>query len=1025
MLHVGSAVEARVSGMEVWAHCEHLCHRMRHQDFCLWRSVSRSTRPARAFHLSLSLPTSYHEFCLFVYLPAEMASQGFFAQFRSTAPNHASSSFSSDTTMPSRKRTRDATAETDGEVEIESASSSFRQNYPKRSRVAMAAENGGSVISDDEEDEEDEEVYMNGHDDAETDAGVDAVLDMSEDDDEEDEASDEFQMNQAVQRQMRELRENVASEQGIVEEVFCRNFMCHAKLRIKLGPNINFIIGHNGSGKSAVLTALTMCLGGKATATNRGSSLKSLIKEGEESATLAVKIKNHGEAAYKPELYGHTITVERNFSRSSTSGFKIKNADDKTISTKKQELEELCDYFAFQLDNPINVLTQDMARQFLSNSSPAEKYKFFIRGTQLETLDNDYNLIEERLDGVLVKLANREADLEILKNNRDEALKSKQRLDGIRKMREKRDRYQFMHAWAQVEEQESTLAALDREVEQAEELVRDREDEAETHTGTFEGHEQSHAAAKRHTEQLTEQLRPVEQNCAAEQEAYVKKKNELEEVHSQQRNIRDQIKKLKERQKTLEKKLAEEQERIAGAGGAEHTQRMARLEELRGRVEEVKRELQQHQQERQALLANKTAAEDALEELTPSRRRREEEHQKARSALQALQRTARTEYEAYSPGMDHLVRAVNNETRWRGPKPVGPMGKYIRLRPDKTDWLSQIQRTFGGQMEAFVVSDTDDHKLLREIMRRVNCQPPILMGRPEPLNTTGKEPDDPRVDTIYRVLTFDNDLVRNSAIINQAVEQVCLIGNGEAARNFLESRPRNVRAVIAHGVKPGEGVQYQLTRTGNMKSNYNNAWLGKARIQTDRQEEIRVQQAAVDRALQELDGVKQDVREKEVALNRAKQDLTRWTREHERLKVEVMRAEDAVEEQNNEIERYRPEDGKLQELERQLQEAVDDLERDQNSYTDAVNQKDKLGDETKELRRRLEAAQEEVANGQARLKRAQEQEAAADESRYKALLDKNAALGLVDRAKADLAEVQEKRDKQQEKVHALAHHTTP
>lgn len=38
----------------------------------------------------------------------------------------------------------------------------------------------------------------------------------------------------------------------------------------------------NGSGKSAVLTAITICLGGKATATNRGGSLKAFIKEGEE-----------------------------------------------------------------------------------------------------------------------------------------------------------------------------------------------------------------------------------------------------------------------------------------------------------------------------------------------------------------------------------------------------------------------------------------------------------------------------------------------------------------------------------------------------------------------------------------------------------------------------------------------------------------------------------------------------------------------------------------------------------------------
>lgn len=76
--------------------------------------------------------------------------------------------------------------------------------------------------------------------------------------------------------------DNAAADNGILESVSCSNFMCHGYLEVALGPLINFIIGHNGSGKSAVLTAITICLGGKATATNRGQSLKSFIKEGTE-----------------------------------------------------------------------------------------------------------------------------------------------------------------------------------------------------------------------------------------------------------------------------------------------------------------------------------------------------------------------------------------------------------------------------------------------------------------------------------------------------------------------------------------------------------------------------------------------------------------------------------------------------------------------------------------------------------------------------------------------------------------------
>jgi chromosome segregation ATPase len=68
---------------------------------------------------------------------------------------------------------------------------------------------------------------------------------------------------------------------GTIEYLELVNFMCHKFLKIKLGPKINFVIGRNGSGKSAILTALTVCLGAKAHFTNRAGNLRSLIKSGE------------------------------------------------------------------------------------------------------------------------------------------------------------------------------------------------------------------------------------------------------------------------------------------------------------------------------------------------------------------------------------------------------------------------------------------------------------------------------------------------------------------------------------------------------------------------------------------------------------------------------------------------------------------------------------------------------------------------------------------------------------------------
>ncbi|KAK7690317.1 hypothetical protein QCA50_006974 [Cerrena zonata] len=152
------------------------------------------------------------------------------------------------------------------------------------------------------------------------------------------------------------------AEMGIIESLEMHQFMCHKYLTFKFGPQINFIIGHNGSGKSAVLSALTVALGGKANTTGRGSGLKSFIKEGESAAEVTVVIKNKGEEAYRHKDYGDSIVITRRFTREGSSSYKIKSRDGKLVSSKREELSAICDHMNIQVDNPMNILTQDSAR---------------------------------------------------------------------------------------------------------------------------------------------------------------------------------------------------------------------------------------------------------------------------------------------------------------------------------------------------------------------------------------------------------------------------------------------------------------------------------------------------------------------------------------------------------------------------------------------------------------------------------------------------------------------------------------
>eukprot|EP00126_Sphaerothecum_destruens_P000063 Sdes_comp10082_c0_seq1m1678 len=120
--------------------------------------------------------------------------------------------------------------------------------------------------------------------------------------------------------------EKAVASHGILTRLFLQNFMCHTQLEVKFGPVVNFVIGRNGSGKSAILTAITIGLGGKASVTNRGGSVKDLIQKGCSSAFISISIKNEGPEGYLTEIYGKCITVERKISKDAST-YRLKSED--------------------------------------------------------------------------------------------------------------------------------------------------------------------------------------------------------------------------------------------------------------------------------------------------------------------------------------------------------------------------------------------------------------------------------------------------------------------------------------------------------------------------------------------------------------------------------------------------------------------------------------------------------------------------------------------------------------------------
>ena len=234
-------------------------------------------------------------------------------------------------------------------------------------------------------------------------------------------------------------------------------------------------------------------------------------------------------------MYGDSIIVERHISRSGASNYKLKSSTGRLVSNRKADLEEICDYFALQIDNPMNVLTQDMARQFLNNSSPLEKYKFFMKGTQLEHLDGDYLQIEQNIEVIDQDLYQKVKDVEILEEKMNKAKSLLILSEKHDSLRAKIKGYGYQMAWAQVEEQERVVTDFDKRLEKADELIENAEQKASVAGSTFDVANQAFEQMNASVLDLKVKLIPIQEE--KERVKIGHENSKAEALNSQVRNL--------------------------------------------------------------------------------------------------------------------------------------------------------------------------------------------------------------------------------------------------------------------------------------------------------------------------------------------------------------------------------------------------------------------------------------------------------------------------------------------------------
>ncbi|KAJ5119573.1 hypothetical protein N7448_010242 [Penicillium atrosanguineum] len=774
-----------------------------------------------------------------------------------------------------------------------------------------------------------------------------------------DDAELELRQTQLIQEKYAQVEEdsNIPADHGILERVECYNFMCHDHFQVELGPLINFIVGKNGSGKSAILTGITLCLGGKASATNRGQSLKSFIKEGRENASIVVRIRNQGDGAYMPDDYGKSIIVERHFSKNGASGFKIKSENGRIVSTKKAELDAITDYFSLQIDNPMNVLSQDMARQFLSTSSPAEKYKFYVKGVQLEQLDQDYRLIEESVDQIEEKLRGKVQDLGFLTNRKDAARKKLELSDQHDSLRERKRNISHQMAWAQVEEMERKRDVLNDQVSLTDSQIAD----AEAAIGRFDDALQ---AVEADSERAAEHAFRADSVCEEARGGREKIKEKLDETISQRHDLQAEQRQIKEYLEAAKTRIAETQQKMD-----DENRRLAEVSDggYARRQEECRRQ---------------TAGSDE-----------EDGHRR----------------DGFPDRMPALLKAIQQEGSFTS-KPIGPIGAHITLLKPK--WSSILENSFGGTLSSFIVSNKRDMSILSSLMVKVNCQCQIFIGQGGHIDTSAHEPD-PNYDTALRTLQIDNPMVRRQLIINHGVEQMLLIEDLEKASAVLfdGQRPRNVKRCFCIDSRDRRrGIHLSYNRMGEPSQAPVGVYHGHPRMQSDLASQISAQREVIQDLKRQLKDLEQELQSSRVLWENCKQAVTRHAQQEKDLRIEMQRMEDHLEALRDAVDKDNAEDGQIESLRAALQEAEDEKSHYEMAYGDSQAAMSELMDKLKLVRREIKAQDEKILALEKASNVAQSENLQVQNRRRELISDKNTALASIAEQKRDRDEFKEKLD---------------
>ncbi|RCV10910.1 hypothetical protein SETIT_2G146100v2 [Setaria italica] len=584
---------------------------------------------------------------------------------------------------------------------------------------------------------------------------------------------------------------------GTISRIRLENFMCHSSLHIELGEHVNFITGQNGSGKSAILTALCVAFGCRAKNTQRAASLKDFIKTGCSYASIVVDISNHGEDAFKPEVYGNVIILERRITESSSSTV-LKDQHGRKVAHRKDDLVEIIEHFNIDVENPCVIMSQDKSREFLHSGNDRDKFKFFFKATLLQQVNDMLGSIREKLTGADSIVEELEKSIGPVLKDLDDLQGKIKNMEHIEEIAHEIDNLKKKLAWAWVYDVVKKIEEQANKLEKLKERIPACQERIDRNTAIIEELRKDFIVKKENVRSFlekTQEVRRMKEKLEHDMHEAGKLKMDLEKEHERGMQM---LNKMNNRVRQLQVQVDEFELQHMQETQAEVSQIEDKMRELQQEINSAHLSATRLKEEEKKLSEELWGITKSIGDIEKKIAEDARKINHLKSQIRDFQQRQHDKVTAF--GGDRvlsLFRSIErHQSRFKCP-PVGPIGAHVELSSDS--WSVAVDCAFGRLLDAFIVSCHKDSLLLRECAKEANYRnlQIIIYDFAKPLHDIPNHlvPSTPH-PTILSVIRSESPTILNVLVDQGHAERQVLVQDYEMGKSVaFDQRIRNLKEV--------------------------------------------------------------------------------------------------------------------------------------------------------------------------------------------------------------------------------------